>query len=271
MGASFIISMICRGFIIGEVPPLRVTPDHPLKQTSLLIVAGVIFLVLGLIVFFCRKACKKRYELPFVVVLLEKLLVQILLLTTSWCFLYALTWKWLKEFPGHQVMGRLMVAMSAGILFVICLLVLTQVSIAVKDPHFVKTTRPVYQMMSLLVGLSWEKTYDVALEQFVEGASTNETERTILDVLLNLCVVLVFLPGFGLLMMPKHDKELTMYYGDTRFSPWQVCFDLPCDESTEVEEGSEEDSQTKSLSSRTWPLSTRTDEYEGFTPVNQLQ
>jgi hypothetical protein len=241
MGASFIIAMICRGFIMGKVAEKHVRLDHPFSETASLFAAGLCFLVLGLIVFRCWEVWKEEDELPFVVQKLMKVLVQTLLLTTSWCFLEALEWIWLKEFPDHRVMGRLMVAMSAGTLFVICLFVLTRVSIAIEDPNIETRLQPVYLMMSLLVGLSWEKTYDAALEQFVDRVSSNEIHRKLLQILLNTFVVMIFLPGFGLYMLPAHNDKLNRFYGDTRFSVWQICFDLPCDESTEVGEVSEED------------------------------
>jgi hypothetical protein len=244
MGASFIIAMMCRGFIMGRVAERHVALDHPPRETALLLATGFVFLVTGLLIVSYMHLNKEEdyfKDLSFVVGIGMKVLVQTLLLTTSWCFLQALEWLWLKQFPHNHVMGRLMIAMSAGVVFVLCIFVLTCVD--VKDASIEKTTRPIIQMVSLTVGLSWEKTYDVALEQFVEGASTNEIHRRLIQIFLDLCVVLIFLPGLGLLMMPQNCEELKKSYGDTRFSPWQLFFDLPWDESTEIEHKSEEDLQ----------------------------
>jgi hypothetical protein len=233
MGASFIIAMIIRGFIMyertGKAAEQHPTPDHPEKEIWLLTAAAFIFLFVGVCVVFCQQSCRAAGGC---VKLMGNVLSTTLLLSSSWCFLDALNWRFLKAFPVHQVMGRLMVAMTAGIFFILVLLVLTGLGACVKDPDFKKSTRSVYLMMALLVGLSWEHTFDVALESSLEAHGLTEGEKAWFTIFFSIFLVLIFLPGYGTIMLPKHHLELKQFV-NTILKPWQVCCDFPCDESTE--------------------------------------
>merc|ERR1712070_237849 len=86
---------------------------------------------------------------------------------------------------------------------------------------------------ALIVGLAWEHTFDVALETAMEGSTGGPTQKKVIEMAIGFFLVLIFLPGFGVIMMPKYNDELKGQFANTAFAPWQVCCDFPCDESTE--------------------------------------
>lgn len=221
---------------MGTVAELHASPDHPNKDIFLLWLTGVVFTIFGIIIVFVKRALKA--ERQGCMHIISKTVSLTLLLTGSWCFLFALDWHFLALYPVHVVMARLMVALFGGIFFVFWLLVLSYIEYLLDDPEVRVTFKSVYTMLALLVGLSWEKTFHVALESYVaQESSGNATEEKLCSMVTNFFLVLIFLPGFGVVMMPHHHPELSKTMKGKHFFFWQTCCDLPCqDESTEDDE-----------------------------------
>jgi len=213
--------------------------DHRLGETPWLTLYGIAFLCLsGIFRALHYQKVKAKRDDPTLLAMLDVICTTVSL-TAAWCLLDATNWYWLHRFAEALFVGKVMVALTWSLLFIVAV---NAVSALLSNVHssviLKRVIRGEFTAVGLAVGLSWEHLFDRALEdagEFVEGEHAHE----LWVVFLTFVLVLIVFPAWAVYMLPQHDPELRQEYGKQVLSPHQAYCD--CSGDVDDEEAREED------------------------------
>lgn len=208
-------------------------------------------------------------------VTLFEVLATVTAITTAFCFLGAAQWYFLQRFapepvkpgeeaeglageahwmtmkvkgfrtPSGEFMAHVMVAVFFSVVFVIA------VTLLFTCTHFLKVSKDVlkgtFLAVSLVVGLSWEHLFDVALEMCGKFATHDQGQRW-LTVALTFGLIIVIFPVWMAFMLPKHDEELKEEYKNKDVSLFASCGDCFSDDEGDDEDDLKGDPQEQGYS-----------------------
>mmetsp|Transcript_52377 Transcript_52377/g.94269 ORF Transcript_52377/g.94269 Transcript_52377/m.94269 type:complete len:535 (-) Transcript_52377:83-1687(-) len=164
----------------------------------------------------------------------------------SWTLLFANQWLFkVWDVSSHiqsPVMKMLLVALFLGVSSMVAIFVLDYLA----DHEIVdsKALRSVMFALGMLVGLSWEGSFDVATEALAEGLADEGDEEsakgTYYTALLHIILVMISYPAWRLYILPKTDPELAEIIG--KFPPLSHLWST---EDVARDSGSDEEDQGK--------------------------
>jgi len=210
MGASFLLAMFFRGIISGKVVEEEAeSSKHSWQNVTYLALAGILFMGLsGVIRTVIHKLAQTNED--FKQGHAGKLL-NVLGTTSSlacaWCFLNSSQWNVLVRFPHDHMIGNVVVAIEASLVFILAVYILAQV-IKHVGADVKQTLKGEFTAVGLYLGLSWEHVFDVALEGI--EPSFPEPHRGLQLGVFTLVLVLFVFPAWVVYIVPKHDESLTV-------------------------------------------------------------
>eukprot|EP00670_Eutreptiella_braarudii_P017957 CAMPEP_0174351134 /NCGR_PEP_ID=MMETSP0811_2-20130205/8376_1 /TAXON_ID=73025 ORGANISM="Eutreptiella gymnastica-like, Strain CCMP1594" /NCGR_SAMPLE_ID=MMETSP0811_2 /ASSEMBLY_ACC=CAM_ASM_000667 /LENGTH=463 /DNA_ID=CAMNT_0015480041 /DNA_START=184 /DNA_END=1578 /DNA_ORIENTATION=+ len=137
----------------------------------------------------------------------------------AWCTLYAVTWQWSflgSLMPGlvDGVPGHVCVALSASFLAFVLMFCLDKIHDSEKNSEEKKAAIvSVILSFGIMVGFTWEQSFDAGIETIAEEFS--EREKHWLQLLITMILALIVLPAWKMYILPKvvaghefgHDSE----------------------------------------------------------------
>eukprot|EP00418_Pyrodinium_bahamense_P010541 CAMPEP_0179129376 /NCGR_PEP_ID=MMETSP0796-20121207/61383_1 /TAXON_ID=73915 /ORGANISM="Pyrodinium bahamense, Strain pbaha01" /LENGTH=340 /DNA_ID=CAMNT_0020828255 /DNA_START=1 /DNA_END=1023 /DNA_ORIENTATION=+ len=133
-------------------------------------------------------------------------------LTMSWCLYFATQWRFLAVLEAnksilHGCAGKLL---QAVLLTFCCMLVIFVLDcLGDGSEKCKKAFNGVITALGLLVGISWEGSFTLAIDEIVANHPQN---RLLLKNLLAFGLVLVVVPAWRLYILPRSDPEIMSYY-----------------------------------------------------------
>jgi hypothetical protein len=242
MGLSFLLCQWIRGVLVfmrtDHMAGFHSNgKDHSLGETLWLTFYGIIILCLsGVLRALHYQKVKANRDDPMHLQLLDVICTTVSI-TAAWCLLDATNWYWLHRFAESLFVGKIMVALTWSLIFVVAV---NAASALLSNAHgnVKRVIRGEFTAVGLAVGLSWEHLFDRALEdagEFVEGARAHELWVAFLTFVL----VLIVFPAWTVYMLPQHDPELRQEYGKQNLHPHQAYCD--CSGDVDDEEDRDED------------------------------
>jgi len=166
-------------------------------------------------------------------------------MSAAWCLLSATDWYWLHRYHEHLFLGKVMVAMTWCIVFIVAVFVFALLLQHFGRGTFKRSFKGEFTAVALAVGLSWEHLFDVALEEVGENVEEGEHRRAWIAFFI-MAMICIVCPAWTVYILPKHDTELTKLYGDAELHPWQAFFDTANDYEPEDSSGDEKESENSS-------------------------
>jgi len=155
------------------------------------------------------------------------LLVSLIANLASFCMLDALSWSVLPGAPS-EVASKLAVCIEISMIAMIVVVIVAIVDLFAKEAQL--ALKGAYVGLGLAVGVSWEKTFDAAVDG-LDAFGFNEPRKALISFFL---LAIVF-PAWMLHMLTKSDPELRKIYQKNPPPLWGVCCDWdPCQEIDEM-------------------------------------
>jgi len=232
MGLSFLFTMFFRGLITGKVPSIHGSHhDHPGWQVFALMFVGVLFIGIAAAAHSAHHKAKGDFAKEAI-----HYVSSTLAMISAWCLLDGAGWYWLHYFKS-AVQSKAAVAMIFSVVFVISVFLMWFFIHRVGLNK--RYLRGAFTAIALTVGLSWEHTFDAALEGVgcVARSTTHKYSEVLFVVFLTIIFAVVVTPAWVVYILPKHDEDLMKdpYYQNVRLPLSAVCCDLDDDEEYEYE------------------------------------
>jgi hypothetical protein len=202
---GLLISRSVRQVLTGYLPPVHGEPFQKSKQEcGMLFVAAACLLALQ---FFCSGISWRPRSERFVHVFLA-----VLAMTSGWCMLFLTQWVFYAPVKtgGSHMSVHQVIALSNSLL---CIPAMLAVDYFYTHNLFSKKgLRSVATSFALLVGLSWEATFDTAVESIEEKIVEGEVLPEFVESLTNISLVAglcsLVLPAWLFYILPQaHPKE----------------------------------------------------------------
>lgn len=199
---GFLISQLVRFQITGSLPPINGQPDgHDYAQILSLFLAGVGFQILaGASTYFVHVSRHPRNNSLRLELWTRyaTLFQDIVAMSMAWCTLMCGQWLFYRAFRIERVLGRLLLALVASARAVVFVFIL-EVFFA-RVPVIRKSSwRAVVDAEALLVGLTWESTFDAA----VEGLGEDFTDPVLAKCCISCGLIAIVWPAWRFYILPR--------------------------------------------------------------------
>lgn len=134
-------------------------------------------------------------------------------MTCAWTLLLGFRWQYLPQWTAmcsSLVPAKLLLALMVSFGAVLVILVLNIATKLLDDEHdpSPRTLRSIMNATGLLVGLSWEETFETAIDLLAENPVS---DPLIIKVCLSCALFLIVFPSWQWYILPRSDSKLAKY------------------------------------------------------------
>lgn len=203
MCLGFLYSVFIRFLILGHMPVRQTSEDHHVDRESwreegLMLIHCGISTVLVMVTTFFDNYCREQH-FRHLITRTASLTKDFWAMSFAWCLL-ALGTSVVNKFPAldryGEVMEHLLLALVLGALAVAVIFLFHACDHSLWSEH--RSLRALNTAFGVLVGLSWEDTFDAAIEGLTEGSNS-----IVRQSLLSLGMVLLSYPAWRLYILPR--------------------------------------------------------------------
>jgi hypothetical protein len=199
--------MVIRKAITGDMPPLHGEPEH---KTTLEVwwLLYCTMMLGGLVIILARyigKLKRRSRNLPMLLRLLEMLQLT-MSMGMGWCFLFWGMWFFYdatgdKGFGlGSDMTCNMFLAMMYSVICFIAIRIVDFLADNTQDHHTVKGLRELLKVFGLVMGLGWEASFNVAIQEVANGLEGREHSLVVWGISVGLALVVT--PAWALYVLP---------------------------------------------------------------------
>jgi hypothetical protein len=210
MSTSFLIVLFIRFLVLEEVPTVdgELGAGHG-KATTLFILAVVLLLLSAGVTIGHHTLKLKGAILDYVTTTIST--------TCAFMLVFALMWYYGKS-AGTELLSMTNVAVTLSLMSVFFILAVVFIKGMVDFPDEKKVFKASFTAVSLAVGLSWEKVFDVAVEGAADlfktymGNEASSNSQHLYTVLIEFVLLALVFPAWVLYILPKASDEVQKEY-----------------------------------------------------------